>query len=64
MTHHRVRLTRRSFVQAAGALAVAGMAPAFVRAQGVPLQLGVLTPLTGAGGLDGPRMLEAMQDVR
>jgi len=63
MTHHRVRLTRRSFVQAAGALAVAGMAPAFVRAQGVPLQLGVLTPLTGAGGFDGPRMLKAMQAV-
>ena len=28
-----------------------------------PLQLGVLTPLTGAGGFDGPRMLKAMQAV-
>ena len=33
------------------------------RAQGAPLQLGVLTPLTGAGGFDGPRMLKAMQAV-
>ena len=63
MTHYRVRLTRRSFVKGAGALAIAGMMPAFVRAQGAPLQLGVLTPLTGAGGFDGPRMLKAMQAV-
>src|SRR5207302_7828820 len=26
-------------------------------------QLGVLSPLTGAGGFDGPRMLKAMQAV-
>jgi branched-chain amino acid transport system substrate-binding protein len=38
-------------------------APAIVRAQSDPLQLGVLTPLTGAGGFDGPRMLKAMQAV-
>ena len=64
MTNHRIRLTRRSFVKGAGALAVASMAPGLVRAQqGAPLQLGVLTPLTGAGGFDGPRMLKAMQSV-
>lgn len=37
--------------------------PRLVRAQGAKLQLGVLTPLTGAGGFDGPRMLKAMQAV-
>src|SRR3954462_4547387 len=54
---------RRRFVQASGALALAAWAPASVRAQGTPLQLGVLTPLTGAGGFDGPRMAKAMQAV-
>jgi branched-chain amino acid transport system substrate-binding protein len=63
MTNDRIRLTRRSFVKGAGALAVASMAPGLVHAQGAPLQLGVLTPLTGAGGFDGPRMLKAMQAV-
>lgn len=37
--------------------------PRLVRAQGAKLQLGVLTPLTGAGAFDGPRMLKAMQAV-
>ncbi len=52
-------LTRRGVLQAAAMLA----APAMVRAQGAPLRLGVLTPLTGAGSFDGPRMLKAMQAV-
>jgi branched-chain amino acid transport system substrate-binding protein len=39
------------------------MLPARLRAQSAPLRLGVLTPLTGAGGFDGPRMLKAMQAV-
>src|SRR5690242_19995844 len=54
---------RRRFLATAGALALGGLAPAIVRAQGEPLQLGVLTPLTGAGGFDGPRMLKAMSAV-
>ena len=33
------------------------------RAQAEPMQLGVLTPLTGAGGFDGPRMLQGDQAV-
>jgi branched-chain amino acid transport system substrate-binding protein len=37
--------------------------PAIVRAQSEELRLGILTPLTGAGGFDGPRMLKAMQAV-
>ena len=55
--------SRRSVLKAAGALALTGMAPRLARAQGAPLQLGVLTPLTGAGGFDGPRMLKAIQAV-
>ncbi|MGH8800426.1 MAG: ABC transporter substrate-binding protein, partial [Casimicrobiaceae bacterium] len=45
------------------AAALAGLAPAIVRGQGAIMQLGVLTPLTGAGGFDGPRMLKAMKAV-
>ncbi|HSV18557.1 MAG TPA: ABC transporter substrate-binding protein [Casimicrobiaceae bacterium] len=55
--------SRRRFVQASSALALSAFAPAVLRAQGAPLQLGVLTPLTGAGGFDGPRMAKAMQAV-
>ena len=55
--------SRRQFMQAGSALALAAMAPRVVRAQGTPLQVGVLTPLTGAGGFDGPRMAKAMQAV-
>jgi ABC-type branched-subunit amino acid transport system substrate-binding protein len=55
-----IRLTRRHMLAAS----VAGLAvPAIVRAQAGTLDLGVLTPLTGAGGFDGPRMLKAMQAV-
>jgi ABC-type branched-subunit amino acid transport system substrate-binding protein len=53
------RFTRRGLLQTTAALA----APTIVRAQGSPLRLGVLTPLTGAGSFDGPRMLKAMQAV-
>jgi branched-chain amino acid transport system substrate-binding protein len=63
MTIIKTSMTRRGFVKAAGALAVAGLAPAIVRGQGAPLQLGILTPLTGAGGADGPRMSKAMHAV-
>jgi branched-chain amino acid transport system substrate-binding protein len=62
MLHH-TRGPRRRFLKTAGALALAGMAPAIVRGQEAPLQLGVLTPLTGAGGFDGPRMAKGMQAV-
>jgi len=41
--------SRRRFMQASGALGLAAALPGVVRAQGAPLQLGVLTPLTGAG---------------
>src|SRR5579872_297403 len=54
---------RRRFLAASGALAATTMAPAIVRGQDAALELGVLTPLTGAGGFDGPRMLKAMKAV-
>jgi ABC-type branched-subunit amino acid transport system substrate-binding protein len=63
MTTYRMTNSRRTFVKGAGALVLAGLAPAVVRGQGAPMQLGVLTPLTGAGGFDGPRMLKAMKAV-
>lgn len=54
-----IRITRRGLLQTSATLAL----PAVGRAQGAPMQLGVLTPLTGAGSFDGPRMLKAMQAV-
>jgi branched-chain amino acid transport system substrate-binding protein len=60
---NRNKTSRRTVLKAGGALALTGMAPRLARAQGAPLQLGVLTPLTGAGGFDGPRMLKAIQAV-
>ena len=57
-------ISRRRALQAIAAVAGSAVsAPAIVRAQSDVLQLGVLTPLTGAGGFDGPRMLKAMQAV-
>jgi ABC-type branched-subunit amino acid transport system substrate-binding protein len=50
--------TRRALL----ATAAAGFAVQ-ASAQTEPLRLGVLTPLTGAGSFDGPRMLKAMQAV-
>ncbi|MBV9825416.1 MAG: ABC transporter substrate-binding protein [Alphaproteobacteria bacterium] len=55
--------TRRSILKgAAAAVGAAGM-PRRARAQAATLRLGVLTPLTGAGGADGPRMLKAIKAV-
>jgi ABC-type branched-subunit amino acid transport system substrate-binding protein len=55
--------TRRRLVQGSAALALAGLATAVARGQGQPITLGILTPLTGAGGADGPRMDRAMKAV-
>ncbi len=55
--------SRRRVLTGTGALLAAAALPGAVRAQATKLQLGVLTPLTGAGGFDGPRMLKAMQAV-
>lgn len=58
MTH--APISRRAALAGAAAL-LAG--PSISRAESGPLRLGVLTPLTGAGGFDGPRMLRAIQAV-
>ena len=55
-----IGLTRRGIL---AGTAVALATPYVARAQSEPLLLGVLTPLTGAGGYDGPRMLKAIQAV-
>jgi ABC-type branched-subunit amino acid transport system substrate-binding protein len=54
-----IHVSRRTALLGAAALA----APRLARAQAAKLLLGVLTPLTGAGAFDGPRMLKAMQAV-
>ena len=57
------KTTRRALIKGAAAAAAAGALPIRATAQGEPLKCGILTPLTGAGGQDGPRMLKAMQAV-
>src|SRR3954453_18162718 len=57
-------VSRRRALEGTAALASGVFAPSIVTAQPGPLRLGVLTPLTGAGGFDGPRMLKAMQAVQ
>ncbi|HYM68432.1 MAG TPA: ABC transporter substrate-binding protein [bacterium] len=42
---------------------MAGTLPRRAWAAGEPIKLGILTPLTGAGGNDGPRMAAAMKAV-
>ncbi len=57
------KLNRRSILKMSAATAAAGAFPFQVQAQAEPIRVGILTPLTGAGGNDGPRMLKAMQAV-
>jgi branched-chain amino acid transport system substrate-binding protein len=58
-----MRLSRRTVLKGAVASAAAAGLPVVGRAQADPIKVGILTPLTGAGGNDGPRMLKAMQAV-
>lgn len=53
-------VNRRTLLAGSAALA---FAPSLARAQAAPIRFGILTPLTGAGGNDGPRMMKAMQAV-
>ncbi len=55
--------TRRSMMKTLSAGIAAAALPQHALAQGQPIKIGILTPLTGAGGNDGPRMLKAMQAV-
>jgi branched-chain amino acid transport system substrate-binding protein len=58
-----LHVSRRRLLQASAAASFTLAAPSVLRAQAAPLALGVLTPLTGAGSFDGPRMLKAIQAV-
>ncbi len=56
-------LSRRTILKTAAASAAVSSMPIRAYAQAEPIRVGILTPLTGAGGNDGPRMLKAMQVV-
>jgi ABC-type branched-subunit amino acid transport system substrate-binding protein len=56
-------LNRRNVLKGVVVSAAAAGFPTLGRAQAEPIKVGILTPLTGAGGNDGPRMLKAMQAV-
>jgi branched-chain amino acid transport system substrate-binding protein len=55
--------TRRALIAGATAATASAALRLPTAAQAEPIKLGVLTPLTGAGGQDGPRMLKAMEAV-
>ncbi len=58
------KTTRRTMLKTAAAAATVAALPINVSAQsGEPIRIGILTPLTGAGGNDGPRMIKAMTAV-
>jgi branched-chain amino acid transport system substrate-binding protein len=63
MTEHTSDLSRRTLLAGSAALAAAAWAPRRAAAQGAPIRLGTLTPLTGAGGSYGPSMRKAMEWV-
>jgi branched-chain amino acid transport system substrate-binding protein len=53
-------ITRRTMLKTTAGLVVAAATPLRLMAQGAPIKLGTLTPLTGAGGNYGPSMRKAM----
>ncbi|WP_163827463.1 ABC transporter substrate-binding protein, partial [Proteus vulgaris] len=55
--------TRRDLMAGAAALAGLIALPNLARAQGAPIKIGSLTPLTGAGGPYGPVMVKAIKAV-
>ena len=56
--------TRRTVLKGLGAGAALATLPApFVHAQGDPIRIGTLTPLTGSGGNYGPTMRDAVAAV-
>lgn len=60
----RNSINRRGVIKGIGATAALTLAaPAILRAQEAPLRLGMLTPLTGAGGPYGPTMVDAVRKV-
>src|SRR6516225_3958624 len=57
------KTSRRNLLKGAVAVTAAAALPSRAGAQGEALKFGILTPLTGAGGADGPRMLKAIEAV-
>ncbi|MEM1398282.1 MAG: ABC transporter substrate-binding protein, partial [Pseudomonadota bacterium] len=57
------KFSRRSALKAGAAATTLLAAPAIVRAQGEPIKLGALNPLTGVGGSYGPSMRDAIAGV-
>ena len=55
--------SRRAVIVGMGGLVLSTGLRLGASAEDAPLRLGVLTPLTGAGGFDGPRMLKAIRSV-
>lgn len=54
---------RRTLLAGAAALASLSALPGRALAQGAPIRIGTLTPLTGAGGAYGPVMVKAVKAV-
>ncbi|HEV7259185.1 MAG TPA: ABC transporter substrate-binding protein [Bosea sp. (in: a-proteobacteria)] len=54
---------RRTLLAGAAALAGVSALPRMAMAQGAPIKIGTLTPLTGAGGPYGPVMVKAVKAV-
>jgi branched-chain amino acid transport system substrate-binding protein len=61
MTIHRI--DRRTLLAGSAALAGLAVLPRIAAAQGGPIRIGTLTPLTGAGGPYGPVMVKAVKAV-
>lgn len=57
------RIDRRTLLTGAAALAGSSAFPRLALAQGAPIRIGTLTPLTGAGGPYGPVMVKAVKAV-
>jgi branched-chain amino acid transport system substrate-binding protein len=55
--------SRRTLLAATGAAATTAVLPGWARAQGAPIRVGALNPLTGAGGSYGPSMRKAIEWV-
>lgn len=56
-------INRRDLLGGAAALAGSAAFPRLALAQGAPIRIGTLTPLTGAGGPYGPVMVKAVKAV-
>jgi branched-chain amino acid transport system substrate-binding protein len=58
-----VLINRRHLLAGSAASAALIASPALVRAQGAPIRIGTLTPLTGSGGQYGPVMANVVKSV-